>query len=224
MKFNPKIHHRKSIRLKNYDYSQAGFYFITICCQNKKYLFGEIVGEKMILNNAGRMVEKWYWECENKFSDIQCHSMIVMPNHFHCIIQNVGADLRVCPKNTRVCPKNNRACPDNEKPHQPKMGEHIGSPLHRVVQWFKTMTTNEYIRGVKNNNWQRFDDKLWQRSFWEHIVRDENEHQQIAEYINNNPIQWDIDKLNNDYTNKIMEFKSQHSEFGACPKKEVWMV
>ena len=181
MKFDPKIHHRRSIRLKNYDYSQAGLYFVTIVTQNREYLFGEITGDEMVLNDAGIMVEKWFNELKNKFPDIQCHTMVVMPNHFHCIVQNVGADLRVCP--------------DDSESNQ---GEHVGSPLPVVVQWFKTMTTNEYIRGVKNKNWQRFNGKLWQRNYWEHIIRNENEYQQIAEYILQNPKKWAIDKLNRD--------------------------
>ena len=74
--------------------------------------------------------------------------------------------------------------------------EHIGSLLHRVVQWFKTMTTNEYIRGVKNKNWQRFDGKLWQRNYWEHIVRNENEYNRISQYIIANPLKWENDKSN----------------------------
>ncbi|MDO9614950.1 MAG: hypothetical protein Q7J86_10575 [Bacteroidota bacterium] len=116
MAYNPKIHHRRSIRLKGYDYSQAGLYFITICVQNRVCMFGEIVDgeqidspQEMILNDAGKMVENWYHELENKYPDIKCHEYVVMPNHFHCIIANngngnqnikkkpVGADLRVCP-------------------------------------------------------------------------------------------------------------------------------
>ena len=75
------------------------------------------------------------------------------------------------------------------------LGEHAGSPLHRVVQWFKTMSTNEYIRGVKQNGWAPFPGKLWQRNYWEHIVRNEPELNRIREYIHNNPAQWELDKL-----------------------------
>ncbi|MCU0351774.1 MAG: hypothetical protein MUF43_13255, partial [Flavobacterium sp.] len=81
------------------------------------------------------------------------------------------------------------------EPQQPILGEHVGSPLHRVVQWFKTMTTNEYIRGVKNLGWTRFDGKLWQRNYWEHIIRNDEECQRIANYIMNNPLNWENDKL-----------------------------
>ncbi|WP_367388637.1 transposase [Lewinella sp. LCG006] len=201
MAYNPQKHRRRSIRLKGYDYSQAGLYFITICTQNRACLFGEIIDGEMILNDAGKMIAKWYDELENKFPDIRCHEMITMPNHFHCIIENVGppvgADLRVCP-NT-ITDGNNGITDDNTLDEQilgeQTLGEHIGSPLHRVVQWFKTMTTNEYIRGVKTLGWQPFNGKLWQRNYWEHIIRNENTYHRIAAYIINNPKKWDDDKL-----------------------------
>jgi putative transposase len=243
MKYNPVIHKRRSIRLKGYDYSQAGFYFITICTQFRECLFGEIHDGKMQLNDASEMIVKWYNELMNKFPDIECGEMIIMPNHFHCIIENtrtaalVGADLCVCPNNAVqsvgadlcVCPNNavqsvgadlcacpNNAvcvCPNNAvqsdtdtdkgQTHRsaptitdkPILGEHIGSPLHSVVQWFKTMTTNEYIRGVKNLGWKRFDGKLWQRNYYEHIIRNEQSYQNIANYIINNPARWQYDKF-----------------------------
>ena len=235
MSYNPNIHHRKSIRLKGYDYTQAGWYFITICVQNRECLLGTIRrGEptcspnttsppnttpppEMILNDAGKMVQKWYYELENKFADIRCHEMIIMPNHFHCIIENVGhtvgADLRVCP-DTNIADTNilgehetnilGEQEINNRGEHETNilgehetniLGEHIGSPLHRVVQWFKTMTTNEYIRGVKTLGWKPFDGKLWQRNYWEHIIRNENSYHRIAQYILKNPQNWDNDTL-----------------------------
>jgi hypothetical protein len=84
-------------------------------------------------------------------------------------------------------------------------GEHTGSPLRDITRWFKTMTTNEYIREVKNNNWQRFDGKLWQRNYWEHIITNEQEYQNIGTYIINNPSNWDVDILNNNNKNIAME-------------------
>ena len=229
MSYNPNIHHRKSIRLKGYDYTQAGWYFITICVQNRECLLGTIRrGEptcspnttfpsEMILNDAGKMVQKWYYELENKFADIRCHEMIIMPNHFHCIIENVGhtvgADLRVCP-DTNIADTNILGEQETNilGEHETNilgeqetnilgeqenyiLGEHIGSPLHRVVQWFKTMTTNEYIRGVKTLGWKPFDGKLWQRNYWEHIIRNENSYHRIAQYILKNPQNWDNDTL-----------------------------
>lgn len=89
--------HRQSIRLRDYDYSQNGAYFVTICCQNKACLFGEIVNGEVRLNDAGKMVEKWWRELANKFPAIELDEFIIMPNHFHGIVVIVGADLRVCP-------------------------------------------------------------------------------------------------------------------------------
>ena len=89
MTYNPKIHNRKRMRIEGYDYSKPGKHFITICCQNRVCLFGEIVDGKMILNYAGKMVEKWYFEIQNKYPDKRCLEMVIMPNHFHCVIENV---------------------------------------------------------------------------------------------------------------------------------------
>ncbi len=144
------------------------------------------------------MVVFWYSELENKFPDIKCHEMVVMPDHFHCIIENtgsiaqggVGADLCVCaypcayPDILNYPEQHDHLCDHNYR------GEHKGSPLWRVIQWFKTMTTNEYIRGVKNYGWQRFENKLWQRNYWERIIRTENDMNRISEYIVNNPKNW----------------------------------
>lgn len=204
MPYTPDIHHRKSIRLKGYDYSQAGLYFITICTQNRKWLFGEIKDGEMILNDAGEMVKHWYYELNNKFNDIKCHAMVVMPNHFHCIIENtgspVGADLCVCPITDAPIPSENIPGKNDQDEHtiqdeHPIRGEHAGSPLRAIIQWFKTMTTNNYIREVKQNDWPPFHGKLWQRNYWEHIIRNLNEYQRITQYIINNPRQWENDRL-----------------------------
>lgn len=187
--YDPNIHHRRSIRLKGYDYASAGLYFVTICVQNREMMFGEINNGNMILNDAGRMVERWYYETENKFSDIVCLEMVVMPNHFHCIWQNTSSAAAVAvPVGADLCV---RPLIDDEH----TLGEHVGSPLARVVQWFKTMSTNEYIRGVKQLGWPPFDRRLWQRNYYEHIIRNQLAYNNIANYINNNPVRWDEDKF-----------------------------
>ena len=173
MKFDPDIHHRRSIRLKHYDYSQKGAYFITICTRNREIIFDH--------NSIKNMIKKWWEKLPNKFHNVEIDEFIVMPNHIHGIIfivgvVVVGADPCVCP---------------NEK-----LGEHTGSPLHKIVQWFKTMTTNEYINNVKMFGWKSFDGKLWQRNYYEHIIRNEKELDVVRKYIINNPLQWDFDKNN----------------------------
>jgi putative transposase len=203
MSFNHNIHHRRSIRLKGYDYSQAGAYFVTICTKDRECLFGDIAGEIKV-NDAGRMVQKWWNESAAKFGNIELDESVIMPNHFHGIIVIVGAAL---------CGR-----PDLGDHHRlggrPGLGGHpemdgqwktgqqreIGQP-HRVaptvgdiIDWFKTMTTNEYIRNVRQKNWSPFPGKLWQRNYYEHIIRNETEMNKIREYIINNPLNWETDE------------------------------
>ena len=89
--------------------------------------------------------------------------------------------------------------------------------LPDVVHRFKTMTTKRYTDGVKNNNWPLFSQKLWQRNYWEHIIRNHDEYKRIADYINNNPEKWDDDKLNKDNGNMVMEKQAPYN-------LEEWMV
>jgi len=107
MKYNPDIHHHRSIRLKGYDYSQAGAYFITICTQNRLCLLGKIDNGKMILNDAGKMVETVWNDIPRYYRGFCVHENIVMPNHFHGIIEIVGAGPRACPDNTNGQPLTN---------------------------------------------------------------------------------------------------------------------
>ena len=101
--FNPNIHHRRSVRLKDYNYSQAGLYFVTICVQNKISLFGNIINGEIKLNDAGIIVEKEWLKLPQQYNNIQLHEYVIMPNHFHAIIQittPVGATLVVAQHKT----------------------------------------------------------------------------------------------------------------------------
>lgn len=178
---------RCSLRIAGYSYASAGFYFVTICIQNKLHLLGEVVDCEMRMNEAGAMVQKWYAKLDSRFPDLKCHNQVVMPNHFHCIIQLVGADPCVGPLPC-VNPQNINGKHTVEKP--------VSSPLHRVLQWFKTMTTNEYIKQVKMNGWQQFSGRLWQRSYFEHIIRNEAVLLKIDDYISANPLRWAFDREN----------------------------
>jgi len=241
MKHNSQKYHRKSIRLKGYDYSQEGLYFITIVCQNRTHFFGEIIDGNMILNDAGKMIEKQWLTIAERFDNIVLEEYIVMPNHFHAIVNiPVGATLVVDPnkdpniKATLVVHPNkdssskatlvvdpNKAPPQQEKTDdtindiewqpqgiattgiapsgntttgiaQPPKNKTIGD----IIGAFKSITTNEYIKNVKSNNWKRFDKKLWQRNYWEHIIRNKKAYKNISEYIKNNPKKWSEDSKN----------------------------
>ena len=234
MKYNPKIHNRQSIRLKGWDYSNPGLYFITICTQNRAHLFGYIQNKKMHLNDAGKMIEKWYFKLEEKYPDIRCNEQMVMPNHFHCIIhilekqdeneygldeRNVIAHDRDAHDMDAHAGRSPRGRPETDDRHRPETnhrpetddrpetGEYTVSPygpdnkkynasIFDMMDWFKTMTTNAYIRGVKTENWPRFEKRVWQKRYWDHIIRNENDYIHISNYIENNPKKWTEDKFN----------------------------
>lgn len=199
MTYNPEIHHRQSIRLKGYDYSQTGAYFVTVCTKDHVCLFGDVEQREMKLNDAGNMVKTWWLSIPDKYRHVELDECMIMPNHFYGIIKIVvGADQCVCPD---VCLCNDPDVPENSNETRKKgengdMGEHIGSPLPRIIQWFKTMTTNAYIKKVHEKLWPPFNGKLWQRNYYEHIIRDEKELNQIREYIVNNPMKWELDTEN----------------------------
>jgi len=228
MVYNPKIHNRKSIRLKGYDYSHAGLYFVTICCQNREHLFGKIIDGKLALNNAGVMIEKIWHEISNDFPNIHLNEYITMPNHIHGIIEiPVGADSISAhlstPISTQISDdisirKRKRAEMDSAaKRAEMDSAPTVGTGLSRVVQSFKRHTTIEYINMVKQNILPSFDKRIWQRNYWEHIIRNENEFVKISEYIRNNPINWNRDKLNGGEGNFVMEPITPYNE-------ENWMV
>lgn len=174
-----KLPYRKSIRLKNYDYSSNGYYFVTICTQNREKLFGEIVGATLCgrPNNPDKLIVKWLLELENKFKGVKIDEYIVMPNHIHFIIKRTGDHIGLTGD------------------HTGSTGDHTGSPLRDIIGWFKTMTTNEYIAGVKDGSFMPFKGRLWQRNYYEHIIRNYDDYINIADYIQNNHLKWEEDKL-----------------------------
>ncbi|MCB0281444.1 MAG: transposase [Calditrichaeota bacterium] len=192
MKYNPDKHHRRSIRLKGYDYSQAGFYFITICTQNRACLFGAINDGKMILNQSGKMVQNIWENIPIFYQGIKIDQYQIMPNHFHGIINIVRTDHRVCPD--ELINENSRT----QKPNEDNFGQSQRiaptRSLPNVIKQFKSLTTKRYIDGVNHNGWQPFDGKIWQRNYYERIIRDEPELDRIRKYILENPLKWQDDK------------------------------
>ena len=169
MKYNPKIHHRRSIRLCKYNYSQAGLYFITMCTGNRKCLFGNIVDGKMSLNNAGQNANECWWKITDHFPNTALHKFIVMPNHVHGIIEiTVGAN--------------------NYSPLPPGTSKTIGSIVRGfkigVTKWFRINMPFEFPVGKP----------VWQRNYYEHIIRNEKSYRQISEYIQTNRLRWREDR------------------------------
>ncbi len=168
MTYDPFKHHRRSIRLKEYDYSQAGVYFVTICINHGQTLLGKIQDSEMFPSQAGQMVAECWDALPKRFPNIDLDMFTLMPNHIHGIIVILDTNLNV-----------------NNNP----------VTLGNIVGAFKSISTHKYIEKVETHDWQPFYKKLWQRNFYERIIRNERELNAIRTYIMNNPANWDADKL-----------------------------
>ncbi len=202
MKYNPEQHHRRSIRLKGYDYSQAGAYFITIVTKDRACLFGNVVDGKMRLNDAGRMIQSVWCEIPAFYSGVDVDEFVVMPNHIHGIVVLVGA----APRGRPGYPVAGDVTGQARGPGPTLTGDVIGQAqgpaptlsLPDVVHRFKTLTTKRYADGVKQCDRPSFPGRVWQRNYYEHIIRDEESLNRIREYVVNNPLQWELDRENPD--------------------------
>jgi len=148
-------------------------------------------------NISGTMIEKWWLKLFEKFPELKLHQYILMPNHFHGIIEICDEQIPLNDKKKSGILENVTNC-QNENPSDIQSGENMVSPLQglgRYISWFKRMTTNEYIRMVKEKILPPFYGKIWQRNYHEHIIRNEKSYQIIAEYITTNPINWESDTL-----------------------------
>ena len=204
IRYNPDIHHRHSIRLREYDYSNAGVYFVTVCIQNRECLFEEIVDGEMKLNDAGRMVESIWEKLSQHNEDVETDAFVVMPNHFHGIIMiGVGADLRVCPEKEKIYPPAaglrfyvgaGLALPRIDTTIRQNQGAASSAPtLGDIVRTFQSKSTI-YVNRLLVRTGQR----LWQSNYCEHIMRDEEELNRLREYIVKNPAQWELGEENPD--------------------------
>ena len=153
MKYNPKIHHRRSIRLHDYDYSQEGFYFVTICVQDHKCLFGEITNGEVRLNDLGKTVETICCELPQHYTNVHLETFVIMPNHFHGIFCFDNNDARRGAINR--APTTNGGFAHDKNPMF-----HIN--LSRIIRWLKGRTTFECRK--------MHVDFEWQRNYHEHII------------------------------------------------------
>lgn len=180
------------MRLKGYDYSKAGAYLVTVVTQERLTLFGDVLKGRMQLNPAGEMVHRMWMEMPNRFPPIVMDTIVVMPNHVHGIIILADAGLAGTPTSSE--------CSDIKiKTRAPTRGartEDGRTRLGNVVGVFKSLTTLEYTRGVRDMNWPPFKRRLWQRNFYEHIVRTDASLEKYRRYIVDNPVQWPFDREN----------------------------
>jgi REP element-mobilizing transposase RayT len=179
MTFNPDIHHRRSIRLRDYDYASCGAYFVTVCTHERECLFGGVAGDIMELSAAGRMVADVWHGLPGRFPQVMTDEFVVMPNHVHGIIFLVGA-LLAAPGFKHQGAASSAPAPT---PNAPTLG--------LIMRMFKSLSAISVNRIL-----DRTERPLWQRNFYEHIVRDENELTGIREYIRFNPLKWPDDAEN----------------------------
>ncbi len=192
MKYDPQIRHRpfdstqgrRSIRLKGYDYTQAGAYFITICSHQREHIFGEVVDGEMKLNKFG-LVAKQQWEkLPKRFPNIELGAFVIMPNHEHGVIQIVERRGTAGKLNNHDDESSRRA--PTEKFQKPVHGS-----IPTIVRSYKSAVAYRInlMRGANGV-------PVWQRNYYEHIVRNERELELITKYIDYNPFNWQLDRDN----------------------------
>ena len=184
MTYNPDQHHRRSIRLKGYDYSQTEWYFVTICIKNREMLFGKIIKSEMFLNEYGKIVEYTWFDLPNHNGHIELDEFVIMPNHVHGIIEikngNIGNNNSIN-EGKKVVMAGSEPAITNERKHR---------LLSEIVRQFKTffariINEKRNIKGIP----------VWHRNYYEHIIRNEDELNKIRYYIKYNPANWKDDDL-----------------------------
>jgi len=200
--YDPNLHHRRSIRLKNYDYAGKGLYFITLCTAQRKNLFGRIINGELFLNPLGEIAKEEWAKTPEIRDNISLGAFIIMPNHMHGII-SIDHQIR--------------------KPGKDEIGK-FHSPSHTIgaiIRGYKGATTkriHQLLRKIKESRTGEslfaLKDKpasleselgewlfaptaptIWQRNYYEHIIKSEKAYRNISNYIINNPANWEKDKL-----------------------------
>jgi len=194
-KYNPKVHHRKSIRLAGYDYSWEGMYFITICCHNQAHRFGHIENDAMVLNQLGEIADNEWIKLPTRFPNIELGAHQIMPNHMHgIVIINQVAKAGTYHVGAGLAP----ALDDHAKPPHllKEPNPEIPIILGNIIGAYKSIVFNKCLEIFEKRN-QRMG-KFWQRNYFEHIIRNRDSFHLITEYIINNPTSWIKDKFYSD--------------------------
>jgi putative transposase len=179
MAYDWNIHHRRSIRLQDYNYSQAGAYFITICSHERRCIFGEITSGIMHPNELGELVIAEWQRTSVVRPNVQLDCHIVMPNHFHGIIvihERVGATRRVA---QNIAGASHRLAPTRFR----------ADSLGAIIAQFKSKATKQIRATTGDSIFQ-----VWQRNYYEHVIRNEADLAEKREYIDNNALKWELDE------------------------------
>jgi putative transposase len=171
MTYDPQKHHRQSIRLRQYDYSWPGAYFVTICVREKECVLGDIVDGEKRLSEFGQVVQDVWNLLPTRYPDIELDAFVIMPNHVHGIIVITGGVGAI------------HELPLRERRRNMLVSKIVGCFKMNIA---KRITELRGMSGVP----------FWQRNYWEHVVRDEIDLNRIRQYIENNPMRWHEDQLN----------------------------
>ncbi|MEM7772159.1 MAG: transposase [Cyanobacteria bacterium P01_E01_bin.6] len=199
MKYDSARHRRRSIRLKGYDYKAPGAYFITICTHQRERLFGEVVDGEMQLNRLGERVHACWLQLPNHFSRLQLDAYVVMPNHIHGILMLTDPSDGDCRGDafdhkfsglTKTCFPNASPLRDSCNDHGDRPNGTRPGSISAIVQNFKSISTRR-INQIRHTP----GTPIWQRNFYEHVVRNNTSMQVIRRYIQNNPASWKNDSL-----------------------------
>lgn len=184
MKFDLEKRNRRSLRLKKYDYSQAGTYFVTICAQKRECLFGREVDGEIVLNDVGKTIGLVWSDLSSRYASVELDEIVIMPNHIHGIIVINDTDVGAGPLAAETNVGAGLALPDK--------GAASGAPtLGDVVRMFKSISTRNVNRLLS-----RSGQHVWQRNYFDRIIRNEEELGRIRQYIADNPLQWHVDREN----------------------------
>ena len=194
MALNASHHYRRSVRMPSYDYAQPGAYFVTICTHERAHLFGEIANGQMCLSACGQIVQTCWLAVPHHFSSVRLDAFVVMPNHFHAVVQICGSDIAgpALPQGVAI-----DSCVDDvpvtaSQSSTVRAGTMAGS-LSAIIQNFKSVTT----RAINQSDHAPAA-RVWQRNYYEHVIRNEKELMTIRQYILNNPLKWGLDRENVD--------------------------
>ena len=184
MPYDPNKHHRRSIRLKEYDYASPGAYFVTICVRRHECVLGSVVGGEVVVNEAGQVAETQWRGLPRHYPHVELDAFVVMPNHVHRIITLI-ADRSLVGAGFGA-----ESLPPSESPSKPAPTQKR-HPLSEIVRGFKTFSARR-INVMRGTRGQPF----WQRNYYERVTRNERELAAIRDYIAQNPQNWELDTEN----------------------------
>ena len=193
MKSKSNFPQRRAMRLRDYDYSQPGAYFVTICAQHRKCLFGTITDGKMQLNEIGQIVVECWNHIRQHFPSVELGESVIMPNHFHGIISWGITEARASYPLENINTRRGEIS-SSVNTNLTRSRDEVPLPaLGKIMAYFKYQSTKQI-----NQHYNTPGTRVWQRNYHDHIIRDDPDLQRLRQYIQDNPMKWELDQLHPD--------------------------